>query len=72
VPEKIVVTGLRPDRLQPAEEFGADIALDVSQHHLMQHVDETHFQPDLAIIATPLMAVTEAEYRSWCGRVEAC
>jgi L-iditol 2-dehydrogenase len=57
---RIVVTGLLPNRLRLAEEFGADVALDVSQYDLKQHAEATHFKPDLAIIATASMPTTEA------------
>jgi len=56
---RIVVTGLLPNRLRLAEEFGADVALDVGKHDLKQHANETHFQPDLAIVATASMPATE-------------
>jgi L-iditol 2-dehydrogenase len=56
---RIVVTGLLANRLRLAEEFGADVALDATRHDLKQHAGETHFQPDLAIIATPSMPATE-------------
>jgi threonine dehydrogenase-like Zn-dependent dehydrogenase len=58
--DRIVVTGLRPDRLRLAEEFGADVALDVGRHDLKRHAEETRFRPDLAIIATASMEATEA------------
>jgi L-iditol 2-dehydrogenase len=56
---RIVVTGLRPTRLRLAEEFGADVALDVGRKDLKLHAEETHFKPDLAIIATAVMEATE-------------
>jgi L-iditol 2-dehydrogenase len=56
---RIVVTGLVESRLKLAEAFGANVALDVGKHDLKKHAEQTHFKPDLAIIATPSMPATE-------------
>jgi L-iditol 2-dehydrogenase len=56
---RIVVTGQRPGRLRLAEEYGADVVLDVSRHDLKRHAEETGFRPDLAIIATSSMEASE-------------
>jgi L-iditol 2-dehydrogenase len=57
--DQIVVTGLIPSRLKLAEELGASVALDVGKHDLQQFAKDMGFKPDLAIIAAPVMPVTE-------------
>lgn len=56
---EIVVTGLIHSRLKLAEELGASVALDVGKHDLKQFARDEGFKPDLAIIATAVMPVSE-------------
>jgi L-iditol 2-dehydrogenase len=56
---RVVITGSRSSRLRLAGEFGADVVLDINKRDLRQFADETHYQPDVAIIATASMAATE-------------
>jgi L-iditol 2-dehydrogenase len=57
--DEVVVTGLIQNRLKLAEELGASVALDVGKHDLKQFARDRGFKPDLAIIAAPVMPVSE-------------
>ena len=56
---EIVVTGVTQKRLKLAEELGATVALDVAKNDLKQFAQGKGFKPDLAIIAAPVMPVSE-------------
>jgi L-iditol 2-dehydrogenase len=56
---QIVMTGLIQNRLKLAEELGASVALDVGKYDLKQFAQDKGFKPDLAIIAAPVVPVSE-------------
>ena len=56
---EVVISGLIETRLRLAEEFGADVALNVGKHDLKKFAEERRFRPDLAIVAAPVIPASQ-------------
>ncbi len=63
---EVVVSGLIETRLQLAEEFGADAAINVAKHDLREFAVGRRFRPDLAIVAAPVILASQTALELVC------